>query len=365
MDHTAEQQIDPPTTTSIELTAPIQSTQNIKEHTNDELIDNQEKQPEPEETTTPTTVATPETTSNPDSTENTETVPPTPTPGANIAQEENTSATHQETTHPTTNSPVTALLLTPKPLERQPIKSSTTQELRVELGTDGITSALLGSLSSRSTASARGRRNRPRLGPIKQGTKSYLARSIVPILIEGLTQLSIVRPTPSLSTMGPHVWLANFLLERSTQANDYEIKRLNVGLNVRTQTMYDEEFKPMAQTTSMETQTRLGGREAQVSIGDGTHGMAGGSMHESVHGGPASSVEGPSSPVSSSPSLIEEIKELASLLSLGLLTMDEFSEAKKLVFKRSERMNATPRVPLPRQQQQQQQQQQHKPETLV
>ena len=257
------------------------------------------------------------------------------------------------------------LLLTPKPLERKPIKSATTQELRVELGSDGITEALLGSLSSRSTASARGRRARPRLGPIKQGTKSYLARSIVPILIEGLTQLSIVRPKPTLSTMGPHVWLANFLIERSSQRDDYEVKRLNVGLNVKTQTMYDDEYPPIAKKCDNSTQTRLGGREAQLSIGDGTHGMAGGGRQSSPTNINNSSYDSGGgtelSEQSNTPSLIEQIHELASLLSLGLLTMEEFAEAKKIIFKKQERINATPRhVPQPpRQQHYHQPQQQH------
>ena len=210
----------------------------------------------------------------------------------------------------------------------------------MELGSDGITEALLGSLSSRSTASARGRRARPRLGPIKQGTKTYLARSIVPILIEGLTQLSIVRPAPTKSTMGPGVWLAQFLLERSSQAADYEIKRLNVGLNVRTQTMYDEEYPMIAKKATVETQTRLGGRAAQVSIGDGKRGMIQNNQQQQQQSQHTVQQE---EETAGAPSLIREIKELASLLSMGVLTMEEFAEAKKLIFKTASRQNATPR----------------------
>ena len=271
-----------------------------------------------------------------------------------------TTATTNTTTSltiPSNSTTTTPLLLTPKPLQRNPVKSSSTLELRVELGSDGITEALLGSLSSRSTASARGRRARPRLGPIKQGTKTYLARSIVPILIEGLTQLSIVRPEPTLSTMGPGVWLANFLLERSSQSQDYEIRRKNVGLNIKTQTMYDDEYPPIARKVDNETQTRLGGRAAQVSIGDGTRGMIGNEEsgingNEYGNGGVDGSLnENSQGANKKSPSLINELKELALMLSMGVLTIEEFSEAKKLIFKTAERKNATPRPSPPQQRQ--------------
>jgi hypothetical protein len=47
------------------------------------------------------------------------------------------------------------------------------------------------------------------LQPIKAGAKAYLAKAVVPSLVEGMTKLSIARPTD------PHVWLAQFLLDKS------------------------------------------------------------------------------------------------------------------------------------------------------
>ena len=47
------------------------------------------------------------------------------------------------------------------------------------------------------------------LQPIKAGAKAYLAKAVVPSLVEGMTKLSIARPTD------PHLWLAQFLLDKS------------------------------------------------------------------------------------------------------------------------------------------------------
>ena len=46
--------------------------------------------------------------------------------------------------------------------------------------------------------------------PLKSGTKDYLMKQIVPTLIEGLTQLSIMRPGD------PHKFLASYLLKKSS-----------------------------------------------------------------------------------------------------------------------------------------------------
>lgn len=55
------------------------------------------------------------------------------------------------------------------------------------------------------------------LAPLKRGTKDYLLKSIVPSLVQGLTQMAIVRPED------PHVWLAEYLLERSPEGRSMQI----------------------------------------------------------------------------------------------------------------------------------------------
>lgn len=44
-------------------------------------------------------------------------------------------------------------------------------------------------------------------------------QTIVPTLVQGLIQMAIQRPSD------PHLWLSEFLLQKSPQADDYEIRR--------------------------------------------------------------------------------------------------------------------------------------------
>ena len=154
----------------------------------------------------------------------------------------------------------------------------------------------------------------------------------MPALIEGLTQLSIVRPEATLSTPGAYVWMAQFLIEKSTQSNDYEIHRKNIGLNIKTQTESHDNYPIRKKIKNIETQTRLKGRAAEITMrSSGSGGGSGGrggfvdvEQQEKEERESLLSASGSSSSASSS-SLISQIQELAKLLQLGVLTMEEFS----------------------------------------
>ena len=159
----------------------------------------------------------------------------------------------------------------------------------------------------------------------------------MPALIEGLTQLSIVRPEATLSTPGAYVWMAQFLIEKSTQSNDYEIHRKNIGLNIKTQTESHDNYPIRKKKKNIETQTRLKGRAAEITMrSSGSGGESGGrggfvdvEQQEKEERESLLSASGSSSSASSSSSstssLISQIQELAKLLQLGVLTMEEFS----------------------------------------
>ena len=119
-----------------------------------------------------------------------------------------------------------------------------------------LSSSLLGGLlSGRSSSSSRRNQVITRNSPLKQGTKNYLAESIVPLLIEGLTQLSISRPEKSDNSPGPAVWLAKYLLRRSDQSKDYILKRRRGGIEVEVQTEDTEQYSRKKEVVHMETQT--------------------------------------------------------------------------------------------------------------
>eukprot|EP00949_MAST-11_sp_MAST-11-sp1_P003132 g3132.t1 len=112
----------------------------------------------------------------------------------------------------------------------------------------------------------RSRRKNRRLTPLKQGTKDYLASSIVPVLIEGLTHLSLIRPKAGSDVPGPEVWLAQFLLERSPQREEYEIRRIGAGQDVGLDAMPTEEFPRIPKTVDGEAQTVVKGRSAEAAL---------------------------------------------------------------------------------------------------
>ena len=145
----------------------------------------------------------------------------------------------------------------------------------------------------------------------------------MPALIEGLTQLSIVRPEATLSTPGAYVWMAQFLIGKSTQSEDYELRRKNKGLNIKTQTESHEHYPVRAKKKTIETQTRLKGRAADITMRSSESRSGGFVDVEQQEKEERESLSGSSS--SSSASLISQIQELAKLLQLGVLTMEEFS----------------------------------------
>ena len=121
-------------------------------------------------------------------------------------------------------------------------------------GTNPMATALLAPLSSRRTLV----QAPPRNSPLKAGTKNYLAESIVPLLIEALTQLAISRPEASESSPGPEVWMAKYLLRRSGQKDDYKISRVRGGNDVGAQTDAVAEFPLKTVTVDTEVQTETG-----------------------------------------------------------------------------------------------------------
>ena len=133
------------------------------------------------------------------------------------------------------------------------ISKSAAKPLLTPLPQSVLTSALVGGLMSGRSG---GRRQViTRNSPLKQGTKNYLAESIVPLLIEGLTQLSISRPEKSDNSPGPAVWLAKYLLRRSDQSNDYVLKRRRGGIEVEVQTEDSEAYPRKKEVAHIETQT--------------------------------------------------------------------------------------------------------------
>ena len=133
------------------------------------------------------------------------------------------------------------------------IPKSAAKPILTPLPQSVLTSALVGGLMSGRSG---GRRQViTRNSPLKQGTKNYLAESIVPLLIEGLTQLSISRPEKSDNSPGPAVWLAKYLLRRSDQSKDYVLKRRRGGIEVEVQTEDCESYPRKKEVAHIETQT--------------------------------------------------------------------------------------------------------------
>jgi hypothetical protein len=121
--------------------------------------------------------------------------------------------------------------------------------------------------------------------------------------------------------MGPSAWLAQFILERSPQRAQYEIRLKDAGVHIRTQTQFDPEFPPLPRQVEAEVQTRLKGRDVEAAATAAGSGVA---AIRSKQGGSGGGALGPG--------LIVQLKELSELVQMGILTQTEFLAAKSLLF---------------------------------